>query len=298
MVNSEILNRKDSLTGFHTKEGLNEYLHSKLTSVYDKVKNVSVIILDLDKFKDINDTYGHLVGDDALRFFAMIINGVLKGQHFVARYGGDEFVVVMPDSSDGKSSLDLANRIKASLRKEKFSTATGSMKLNSSIGIATYPHDGKTARDVMAAADQALYYVKKHGRGKVVSSRHLRKNSIKDHIWFLGKVLIAVAVILVVFITYRGAESLKGLVTYTQNISFYFQYQLHKSSENFNYCSIELNDGKRIEGWVIWEDIKTISLNISRPILRLNPLQLESVLSNQMIVIPKDAIRSSVKSKR
>ena len=125
MVNSEILNRKDPLTGFHTKEGLNEYLASQLTAVYEKVKHLSVIILDLDKFKEINDTHGHMVGDDALRYFSMVINTVLKGQHFVARYGGDEFVIVMPDSLDGWDSLDVAACIKEALNKEKFYTEIG-----------------------------------------------------------------------------------------------------------------------------------------------------------------------------
>lgn len=298
MVNSEIINRKDSLTGFHTKEGLNEYLHSKVTAVYEKTKNLSVIILDLDKFKDINDTYGHLVGDDALRFFSMIINNVLKGQHFVARYGGDEFVIVMTDSTDGKESLDIARRIKMSLQKEKFITAVGSMKLYSSIGISSFPHDGKTARDLMSAADQALYYVKKHGRGKVVSSRHLRKHSIKDRFALLLKLLLAVAAILLTFFTYQGAESLKGLVGYCQNISNYFQYHVHHNLEKSNYYIIELKDGKKIEGWVIRENAETVSVNMAKPTLKLNPLKLNSILSSPSVVIPKDAIQSSIKSQR
>ncbi len=298
MVNSEVLNRKDALTGFHTKEGLNEYLHSKITSVYDKIKYVAVIILDLDKFKDINDTYGHLVGDDALRFFAMTINGVLKGQHFVARYGGDEFVIVMPDSADGRNSMDIANKVKVALKKEKFSTVSGSMKLHSSIGIASFPHDGKTARDVMAAADQALYYVKKHGRGKIVSSRHLRKHSIKDKIWLLIKAVIVVAALLLVFFTYQGAESLKGLVTYGQNILNFVQYRSHTFSKKYNYCTIELKDGKKVEGWVVGEDKEKIVLCLGRPTLKINPLKLDSILLSQSVIIPSEAIRSSVKSKK
>src|SRR3989338_4849354 len=105
MANIEILNRKDPLTGFHTKEGLNEYLGSRLSAVYEKAKDLSVIMVDLDNFKGINDKYAHLVGDDALRYFSMVINSVLKGQLFVARYRGDEFVIVMADSPDGKMSV-------------------------------------------------------------------------------------------------------------------------------------------------------------------------------------------------
>ena len=295
MVNSEILNRKDPLTGFHTKEGLNEYLISQLTAVYDKVKHLSVIILDLDKFKEINDTHGHMVGDDALRYFSMVINTVLKGQYFVARYGGDEFVIVMPDSPDGKESLGVASGIKTALNKEKFYTASGTLRINSSIGIATYPNDAKTARTLLEAADKALYYVKKHGRDKVVSSRTLRGHSVKDKLFALVKILVVVLLTAGAFFSYQRSESFKGVVTFYQNITSYLQYQAHRIKSKNDYCSVGLKNGRRIEGWIIKEDTSDSFLSMTKPVLKLNPFVFSGATSDQPIKVPKTMIQTAVK---
>ena len=180
MANMEILNRKDPLTGFHTKDGHNEYLMSKITSVYEKAKSLSVLILDLDNFKGINDKYGHQIGDDVLRFFSMAINMALKGQHFVARYGGDEFVIVLFDNEQGNESLEVAHRIKTVLNKEKFSSPRGAIKMSTSIGISNFPRDGKTVREIIDVADQAMYYAKKHGKNQVISSRNMKVVSLRN----------------------------------------------------------------------------------------------------------------------
>jgi len=291
MTNPDIINRKDPLTGFHTKEGLNEYLNSKLSSVYEKAKTLSVIILDLDKFKEINDTYGHLAGDDALRYFSMVINIALKGQHFVARYGGDEFVIVMYDSPDGRGSSEIAERIKTILKKEKFSTVGGVLKVHSSIGIATYPHDAKTARELIEMADQALYYAKKHGRDKVISSRRLKAHALKDKISLAVKVCLIVVFVSVSLSTYSKSESFKGFIVYYQNISYFVLYQMHRLKNRYGYSSIELKDDRTIEGWIVKEDADTLSLSITKPTLQLNPFRLDYASLIQPIRIPKSMVQ-------
>lgn len=298
MANAEIINRKDPLTGFHTKDGLNEYLETRLSAVYDKSKGLSVIILDLDNFKGINDTHGHLVGDDALRFFAMIINTVLKGQHFVARYGGDEFVIAMNDDPDGRGSIDVGNRIKGALKKEKFTIPTGSMRINTSIGIASYPRDAKGVRTLLETADQALYYAKKHGKNKVVSSRTLRAHSIQDRLILLVKLLVIAAFIWVGYFAYKGTKSSNGVMLYYQNIYRYVQYNMHASSYKYNFCYIELKNGKRMQGWIIKEDKEMVYLSVKEPVLRLNPASLDYLVSIEPVKIPKAMIQSSIKNKK
>lgn len=295
MSNPEVLNRKDPLTGFHTKDGLYEYLTSRLTAVYERFERLSVIILDLDNFKGINDKYGHLIGDDALRFFSMVINKVLKGQHFVARYGGDEFVIAMPDTKDGKESLDVAQRIKAALEKEKLTTVSGTIKIKSSIGVASFPQDGKAPRELLEKADQALYFAKKHGRNKIIQSSSLHSHTVKAKAILVIKILLAAVLLSGIFLIYRGADSLNGVVVYYQNISYYVDYYIHGKKEKRNYDYIELNEGKHLEGWIIKEDKDFYWLNFTRPVLRLNPLTANTIVSLQPIKIPKTSIRSSIK---
>ena len=292
MANAEIINRKDALTGFHTKEGLNEYLSSRLTSVYDQPKNLTVIILDVDNFKGINDKYGHLVGDDALRYFSMAINVALKGQHFVARYGGDEFVIAMFDSPDGKESLAIANRIKTTLHKEKFNTTTGLIKINTSIGIASYSKATKSLRTLLEAADKALYYAKKHGRNRVVSSRHLTASSLRDKLLVTIKIFFVVGLFLFGFVILRDSKLFSGVTAYFQNISYYAQYVAHRGQAKYDYCNIELTDGRKFEGWIVTEDPNQLFLSLTKPALQLNPFHKTSSLT---IKISRASVQSVAK---
>ncbi|MFA5060523.1 MAG: GGDEF domain-containing protein [Candidatus Omnitrophota bacterium] len=296
MSNSEIINRKDPLTGFHTKDGLFEYLNSKIVSVYEKAGRLSVIILDIDKFKHINDTYGHPVGDDALRHFSAIINKALRGQHFVARYGGDEFVIVMPDNAECKESLEIAARIKSMLSKEQFYTIRDHIRMNSSIGIATYPTDAKTAKDLLSMADEALYYAKRHGRNKVIMSKSLRSRSTKDTIFKFIGFLVLVFFGAVVFFSYAGTDSLKGVAAYCQDIKNYTAYFTYVKTKNRNYCLLELTDGKKIEGWIIEESGGSLVISLTKPELNLNPMRKNFTALIQTIRIPKSNIVSSVRT--
>ena len=294
MANSEILNRKDPLTGFHTKEGLNEYLSSKMSgSAYEKTKPMSVIILDLDNFKGINDRFGHMAGDDALRFFSGAMNTALKGQHFVARYGGDEFVIVMFDSEDGRGGTEVGSRIKAVLNKERFNSPVGPLKIGSSIGISNYPHDGKTPREILEAADQALYYVKKHGRKKALSSRHIRAEAIRDKVFFAAKLAVVLFILFAGFFSYRRSESFKGVVYYYRNFYDYAQYRIYALLKPKNYLSLDLKDGNKIAGWIIREDSNSVSLSMQKPALRLGPSN-EGIIF-QPVKIPRVLIRFSAR---
>lgn len=294
MANPEILNRKDPLTGFHTKEGLGEYLSSKIASLFEKTERLSVIILDLDNFKGINDRYGHLVGDDALRYFSMVINKALRGQHFVARYGGDEFVIVMPDSATGKDSFDVAGRIRVLFRKERFHTPRSTINIRSSIGIATYPADAKTARELLGMADQALYYAKKHGRNKIVRCSYIKAHSFLDKLTLFIKLAAAIVLIAAVLVSYFGTGSLKGVVVYYQNIHAYIDYQLHFKRDKHNYCYLEFKNGRKVEGWIVKENSDMLFISISKPILILNPLR--STFAIAPVKIPKAVIYSSIKT--
>ncbi|MFH1359422.1 MAG: GGDEF domain-containing protein [Candidatus Omnitrophota bacterium] len=295
MTQPQVINQKDGLTGFHTKQGMYEYLSTKMQSVYSRAARLSVIILDLDHFKGINDSFGHLVGDDALRHFCMAINQALRGRHFVARYGGDEFVIAVEDVPDGRESLEIAKRIKHYLRKERFYTPKGHIRLKTSIGIARFPEDAKTPRGLLEIADQAMYYAKTHGRDRVITSRYL-KFSVKDKFLSFIKIGVVLGIIILAFSAYRTTKSFRGVVGYFQNISQCVTFSMHEKRENYNYTTVHLRDGKKLEGWVLKEDDDNMVLTMSKPKLYFNPLRL--AVAVEPITIPKEKIASSINVKR
>jgi diguanylate cyclase (GGDEF)-like protein len=120
-------------------------------------------MIDLDDFKLVNDTFGHLFGDRVLTWTADRIRSTLRASDVAARYGGDEFAVILPDT-DRDAAERVANRILETFASEGFrAEARGPVPVGVSIGVATQPPDGRTAQALIAAADAALYTVKRAG---------------------------------------------------------------------------------------------------------------------------------------
>ena len=116
-----------------------------------------VLFLDLDRFKQINDTLGHAVGDELLKEFARRLSKPLKNKDFIARIGGDEFVVVLNWAKASVSEAAMiAGKILESL-KTPHNIGSYELYISSSIGISLYPHDGKTLEELLKKADQAMY---------------------------------------------------------------------------------------------------------------------------------------------
>ena len=131
-------------------------------------------MIDLDDFKLVNDTLGHLFGDEVLRWTAEQIRAALRGSDVAARYGGDEFAVILPDTpADG--AREVGERIVAGLRDRPYrGEGHGPVPVGASIGTASFPADGRNARALIAGADAALYRVKQGG-GRGVQGRVRRR---------------------------------------------------------------------------------------------------------------------------
>jgi two-component system, cell cycle response regulator len=127
---------------------------------------VSVLMADLDHFKSVNDTFGHMAGDAVLREAARRIRASVRQYDVVGRYGGEEFIAVLPGcETDG--ALALANRIRAGIGETPVDTSEGVVGVTISIGAATYPDVGRTPEELIRAADAALYRAKRSGRDRV-----------------------------------------------------------------------------------------------------------------------------------
>jgi len=126
-------------------------------------------MLDLDDFKLVNDTFGHLLGDDVLRWTADLIRRTLRASDVPARYGGDEFAILLPDA-DADEAAQTAARLVDAFGAEPFSRdARISVPIGVSIGSATFPADGRTAAELIAVADAGLYRVKRESRRRAES---------------------------------------------------------------------------------------------------------------------------------
>lgn len=153
----------DPLTGLPNRTLFNERFKQSLAEVMRCRGKMAVMYIDMDKFKQVNDTLGHDVGDNLLKHFANRVVGCLRDSDTVARQGGDEFTVLLPEIQHERDVLHVANRILHALQ-EPWNVGGHVLDLTSSIGIALYPKDGVTRRELLKHADQALYEAKKCGR--------------------------------------------------------------------------------------------------------------------------------------
>ncbi|MHB1677996.1 MAG: putative bifunctional diguanylate cyclase/phosphodiesterase [Sulfuriferula sp.] len=173
-VSLEVMASIDPLTNLLNRRALQEVINRVYAYAKRSVQPFSMILLDLDRFKMLNDNYGHDVGDKILLGIGEIAKQTLRTSDWLCRWGGEEFLAILPDT-DENGALKIAERLRKAI--EKFSIEFNHQKIKTSvsIGIASYPRDGDTPDFLMKAADAALYEAKKSGRNRVVSAKDKRE---------------------------------------------------------------------------------------------------------------------------
>lgn len=164
----------DPLTNLLNRRALQEVINHEYESSKRSAKPFSVMLLDLDRFKMINDNYGHAFGDKMLTGISEVAKQTLRASDWFSRWGGEEFLAVLP-GTDENGAFNMAERVREEIDKFSIQLNSQTIRTSASIGIASYPRDGDTPDVLIKAADAALYEAKKTGRNRVVAAKDKRE---------------------------------------------------------------------------------------------------------------------------
>jgi diguanylate cyclase (GGDEF)-like protein len=165
----EELSVRDPLTGLYNRRKFHEFMRYEIIRAERHEQGFSVIMIDLDNFKYINDTFGHPIGDMVLRELTAMLNEGLRKGDVLARMGGDEFAIILPETPAANGLL-VANKLHQALAGREFELPVGKIRTTASFSMVGYPEDGKTEDDLYSAMDVVLYKAKMHGKNQVMTA--------------------------------------------------------------------------------------------------------------------------------
>jgi adenylate cyclase len=175
----------DDLTKVFNRRFLLNRMKDEIVHSEKRMGGFSIILLDIDNFKIVNDSFGHLAGDEALGLFSLFIKDSVRKNDIICRYAGDEFVIILPDA-DIKRSLECGKRIIDKLDKKDFAlkSAGANVRFSVSMGSASYPEDAQNVQGLLEIADKGLYEAKRKGGGKILRFKAKSKEDSETRLNF------------------------------------------------------------------------------------------------------------------
>jgi diguanylate cyclase (GGDEF)-like protein len=166
----KVISETDELTDLYNLRTFNSIAKKMLKQAERRVRSLAILMIDADNLKQVNDTSGHEAGNLLLQNVAQCFNAVLRGEDVAARYGGDEFVILLSDCGP-ENAFQVAGRIIEEFKSSRVRYRGVDIELSASIGIACFPEQGQTLSDLVAKADQAMYFSKRQGKSLVTFYR-------------------------------------------------------------------------------------------------------------------------------
>jgi diguanylate cyclase (GGDEF)-like protein len=168
-VKLEELSTHDPLTELYNRRKFEDFLHYEIIRSARHQRSFSVMMVDLDNFKYINDTFGHPIGDLVLKELALLLRGGLRKGDVLARLGGDEFAILLPET-DAQQGMQVAKKLHQSLEDREFELPVGKVRCTASFSLVSYPEDGATDGEIYSAMDVVLYKAKARGKNQVMTA--------------------------------------------------------------------------------------------------------------------------------
>ena len=263
---------QDSLTQFSLRSAFEPFLENLIADAKVTEKIFSLVIIDIDHFKRFNDKFGHLFGDEILKYVASTLRLSLKGTecHFF-RYGGEEFIMILPDKNAKEASHDLL-RFNYNMAHRQFLFGNKFFKISASCGIACFPFDGQTIKMMFKEADEAMYFSKRHGRGFVTVAGRIKYIVVRNTIVTIisACVIFGVLYVLYPFILEKPVRRIVRTVT---NIKIGVKPK--------NLDIITLKDGAVFKGEIAEETdegvILSVDLERGSALMNFKRLEIESI---------------------
>ncbi|UCG35646.1 MAG: GGDEF domain-containing protein [Candidatus Omnitrophota bacterium] len=270
---------KDFLTGFYSREALSPFLTKLMSDGIIDQKRFSLALVDLDRFKKFNDKYGHLFGDEVLKYTAGTMRLTFhENPSFLFRFGGDEFIGVFPDKSPPET-LHLLRKCNYNLYHRPFLFKGKFYRISLSCGVAGFPADAKDAKDLIHRADKAMYTAKRYGRSLVALAGKKNYSMRLRHLFArLKTILIA---ILIAFMFYHFA-----LGKLSKLVGSAARYTMPG-----NLDEIMLVDGRVYQGYILEETRDRLVLDLYLSTVLFNKSEIAKIKYHQENLNPGRILR-------